>query len=101
MYEDGLSPRSAAAQSLVETCLFGGLTDAFKLGRTRVTDKNGKTYWLIDFVSGGTLRIEIRVYTLTKIVISWEDSNAKVSGKQIFRNRYSAQDYICRAFVIR
>lgn len=100
-FEDGMSPRLSVAQALAETCLFGGLTDNFKLNRTKVTDKNGKSYWSINFTSHETLHIEIRVYTPGRIQVIWSDDRAKVKGKELFRNEYSAKDYICRAFVLR
>jgi hypothetical protein len=98
---DKMSPRELVAEALRETCVFGGLTDAYGVIKTRTTGANGKKYWNVTFCKAVNLDGEIRVYSEHFILIKWQTryKSLPAYGQQRFTSETEAKAFLCSHFI--
>ena len=89
----GISPRQQVALNLADTCIFGGLNDAYGVSCEKSTDARGKTYWSVLFCKTRILDGVIRVYSPNFIVIIWQ------KGKEVFRSEADAKKFLVNTFI--
>jgi hypothetical protein len=97
---DKMSPREQVAEALMETCVFGGLTDAYGVIKARST-ANGKTYWSVTFCKARDLDGVIRIYSERFILIQWKTRYKSLphTGQQKFISERQAKDFMCLHFI--
>lgn len=92
------SEREQIARNLAETCVFGGLNEAYGVLCQKATNQKGKTYWSVTFAKARTLDGSIQVYSPTFILISWQTANRDLpaTGRQVLKSEDEARDFLAK-----
>lgn len=96
------SPREDAAQELNETCRFGALDEGPHCGKpTRMSDKQGKTYWDVAFKKLDLVDGTIKVYSEKFILVKWQTQFRDMphQGQEVFKNVNAAKSFLVKSFV--
>lgn len=75
--------RSVIAEELEDTLKFGGLTDNWGKIRTKETDKNGKTYYMLPFHHGS-----VKIYGPRFILVNREACRSVGDAKRVLQLEY-------------
>ena len=81
---DWLTPRTAVARGLLDTCNFGGIAGTNWVQLVKETDQKGKSYYAII-----TDRVNIRVYSERFILID----------REVFKKHQDARDYLVQRYI--
>lgn len=98
----GMSPRQQVADSLADTCIFGGLNDSYGVSCEKSTNpRSQKTYWAVTFCKSRILDGVIEVYSPNFIRVAWQTALSTVShkGAEVFRSPTAAKDFITKNFI--
>jgi hypothetical protein len=97
----GISPRQQVALNLADTCIFGGLNDAYGVSCEKSTDAKGKVYWSVLFCKARILDGVIRVYSPNFIMVTWQTAirDLPAKGKEVFRSEATAKEFLVSSFI--
>ena len=94
-----MSPREQVAHNLADTCICGGLNDAFGVQVSKT--EADKSYWGVTFCKARILDGEIRVYSPRFILVKWQTTirDLPAKGNSRFNSEYEAKSFIVSKFV--
>lgn len=95
-----MSIRQEVAQNLADTCKFGGLDDSYGVIVSKAEDTK-KTYWNVTFAKARILDGNIKVYSPSFILITWQTAirDLAARGREVFRSESEAKAFLQRTFI--